>query len=86
MILLIVGEIVHEIAWNTSPGGPFGSLIYWGTKLIAFVGIWLALYVIIAAIKFIIAYWIWFAVGAGVLASAGIAYLVWNCKRRPSHT
>ena len=37
VILLIVGEIVHEIAWNVSPGGRFGSLIYWVTKLIVFV-------------------------------------------------
>ena len=25
VILLIVGEIVHEIAWNASPGGRLGS-------------------------------------------------------------
>ena len=37
VILLNVGEIVHEIAWNASPGGTFGSLIYWVTKLLAFV-------------------------------------------------
>ena len=86
VILLIVGEFVHEIAWNTSPGGLFGSLIYWVTKLIAFVVIWLALYVIISIIKFIIAYWVWFAVGAGIFAVVGIAYLAWVCKYRPSHT
>lgn len=86
VILLIVGEIVHEIAWKVSPGGVFGSLIYWVTKLIAFVVIWLALYVIIAIIKFIIAYWVWFAVGAGALAVFGIAYLVWTCKDRSPHT
>ena len=85
-ILLIVGEIVHEIAWNASPGGTFGSLIYWITKLIAFVAIWLTLYVAIAIIKFIIAYWVWFAVGAGALVVFGIAYLIWTCKERPSHT
>jgi hypothetical protein len=86
VILWVIGEIVHAIAWRTSPGGTFGSLIYWGTKLIAFVAIWLVLYVLIAVIKFIIAYWVWFAVGAGALVAIGIAYLVWSCKYRPSHT
>ena len=50
VILLIVGEIVHEIAWNASPGGTFGSLIYWVTKLIAFVAIWAVLYAIIGLV------------------------------------
>ena len=50
VILLIVGEIVHEIAWNTSPGGTFGSLIYWVTKLLAFVLIWAVLYAIIGLV------------------------------------
>lgn len=80
VILLIVGEIVHEIAWSTSPGGTFGSLIYWITKLLAFVAIWAVLYAVIAVIKFIIAYWIWFAIGAGVLIAVIIAVVVWNCK------
>ena len=31
VILLIAGEIVHEIAYWVSPGGTFGSLIYWIT-------------------------------------------------------
>lgn len=61
--MLIVGDVVHEIAWNVSPGGTFGSLIYWVTKLVAFVAIWAALYAVIAVIKFIIAHWIWFAIG-----------------------
>lgn len=86
VILWIMGEIVHAVAWKVSPGGRAGSLIYWGSKLIAFVVIWLALYVIISIIKFIIAYWVWFAVGAGIFSVVGIAYLVWNCKYRPSHT
>ena len=58
VILLVVGEIVHGIAWSASPGGTFGSLIYWGTKLFAFVAIWVALYAIIATVQFVIAHWI----------------------------
>ena len=60
LFLLVVGEIVHEIAWNVSPGGEFGSFIYWITKPLAFVAIWAILYGIISAIKFIVAHWIWF--------------------------
>ena len=79
VILLIVGEVVHEIAWSASPGGVFGSLIYWITKLLAFVAIWAVLYAVITVIKFIIAYWIWFAIGAGVLIAVMIVFWVWNC-------
>lgn len=86
VILLIVGEIGHEIAWHVSPGGRAVSLIYWATKLIAFVVIWAVLYAIIAAVQFVITYWLWFAVGACALVAVGIAYLLWSCKYRPSHT
>ena len=77
VILLIVGEIVHEIAWSTSPGGTFGSLIYWVTKLIAFVAIWAVLYAIIATVQFVIAHWIWFAIGGGVLVAVAIGLLIY---------
>lgn len=67
IILFVVAEIVHEIAWNVSPGGTFGSFIYWITKLLAFVAIWAILYGIISAIKFVVAHWIWFTVSGCVL-------------------
>ena len=40
LIMGIVGIIVHEIAWQASPGGEFGSIIYWITKLLAILVIW----------------------------------------------
>ena len=80
VILLIVGEIVHEIAWSASPGGTFGSLIYWVTKLIAFVAIWAVLYAIIATVQFVIAHWIWFAIGAAIITAIVIAFIIWNRK------
>lgn len=83
VILLIVGEIVHEIAWSTSPGGTFGSLIYWATKLFAFVAIWAVLYAVIAAIQFVIAHWIWFAIGAAIIIAIVIAFATWNRKNNP---
>ena len=78
IILLLVGEIVHEIAFYVSPGGTFGSLIYWVTKLIAFAAIWAVLYAIIAIIKFIIAHWIWFAIGGGVLLVVIVALIIYS--------
>ena len=60
IILTILGWVVHETAWSVSPGGTFGSLVYWGTKLLVFVLIWAILYIIISALTFVIAHWIWF--------------------------
>ena len=81
VILFILGEIVHEIAFYVSPGGKFGSLIYWATKLFAFVAIWAVLYAIIVAIQFIIAHWVWFAIGVAVLIAIVIALIIRNRKR-----
>ena len=76
--LLIVGEIVHEIAFSISPGGTFGSLIYWFSKVIVFVVIWAVLYAIIASIQFIIAHWIWFAIGGEIVLVAIIGLIIYN--------
>ena len=78
IILLVVGEIVHEIAFSISTGGTFGSLIYWASKLIVFVIIWAVLYAIIASIQFIIAHWIWFAIGGGVLVAAATGFIIYS--------
>ncbi len=78
IILLVVGEVVHEIAFKVSPGGTFGSLIYWVTKLIAFATIWALLYVIIVVVKFIITYWIYFAIGGVVLLAVIVGLTIYN--------
>lgn len=70
IILLIVGEVVHEIAWQVSPGGELGSFIYWVTKLLAFVAIWAVLYGIIWLVQFVATY-IWWIIGVlGVISIA----------------
>lgn len=81
LILLVVGEIVHEIAWNVSPGGRFGSLIYWVTKLLAFVSVWAILYGIISAIKFVVAHWVWFTIGGLALLIGVILWITVNNKK-----
>ena len=74
IILTILGWVVHEIAWSVSPGGTFGSLVYWGTKLLVFVLIWAILYIIITALTFVIAHWIWFL--CGVVFVCAVAYWI----------
>ena len=76
VILLVVGEIVHEIAYWVSPGGTFGSLIYWVTKLLVFVAIWAILYGIIAVIKFVILHLLWFTVGGSILLATAITWII----------
>lgn len=81
VILLIVGEIVHEIAYWASPGGTFGSLIYWITKLLVFVAIEAILYGIIAVIKFVILHWLWFTIGGLALLVGAITWIATNNKK-----
>lgn len=81
LIILFVGEIVHEIAYSFSQGGRFGSLIYWITKLIVFVVIWAILYAIISVINFIISYWILFLIGAIVLAIIIIFIFIYRKRK-----
>lgn len=81
IILLFVGEIVHEIAFSISHGGTFGSLIYWVSKFIVFVIIWAVLYVVIASIQFIIAHWIWFAIGGGAIVASLLVWFFMSRKR-----
>lgn len=74
IILAVLGWVVHEIAWSASPGGVFGSVIYWVTKFLAFVVIWAVLYILISIIIFISAHWVWFL--CGVIIVWAISYWV----------
>lgn len=85
LILLAVGEVVHEIAWQVSPGGTFGSLVYWVTKFLAFVAIWAVLYGVIMAARFVMAHWIWFTVGGAVLLTGVIVWMVYNGRKEKNN-
>lgn len=58
IILLVIGEIAFQIAWNASPGGFGGSTIHWFVRIIAFALMWAVTYAVIAVGQFIIAHWI----------------------------
>ena len=76
VIIFIVGEIAHEVAFWISPGGRFGSLIYWVTKFLVFVVVWIVLYVVILVVKFIISNWIWFIIGGIILLIVSIILII----------
>ena len=80
LIIIIVGEAAHEIAYWVSPGGKtFGSIIYWVTKLLTFIAIWAILYGIIVAVQFVAKYWIWFiSLGGGLVGM--IVIVTWIVK------
>ena len=80
-IILILGEVAHEIAYWVSPGGKAGSFIYWSTKLLTFVGVWAVLYGIITAVQFVIAHWIWFTIGGIILISIAVIIIIIRKKK-----
>lgn len=83
LIILVVGEIAHEIAYWVSPGGKkFGSIIYWVSKLLVFVVTWAILYGIITAVQFAIAHWIWFTIGGVVILAIAITLIIIFKKKK----
>lgn len=53
IILIIINEIAFRIAWNTSPGGRFGSEIHWAVRILVFIILWAIIYGIIFLVKWI---------------------------------
>lgn len=84
LIILVVGEIAHEIAYWVSPGGKtFGSVVYWVTKLLTFIAMWAVLYGIIVAVQFVAKYWIWFAsIGGGLVVMTIVVIWIVNYKKK----
>ena len=58
LIIAIINVVAFKIAWDTSPGGTFGSAIHWTVRLIVFVIIWAITYGVIALAKWIFANWV----------------------------
>lgn len=84
LIILVVGEIAHEIAYWVSPGGKtFGSVVYWFTKLLTFIAMWAVLYGIIVAFQFVTKYWIWFAsIGGGLVVMTIVVLWIVHYKKK----
>lgn len=70
VILAILNEIAFKIAWNSSPGGTWGSEIHWAVRIPTFFVIWAITYGIIWTIKWVAANWIL------VLSILGIAIII----------
>ena len=84
LIILVAGEVAHEIAYWVSPGGKvFGSAVYWVTKFISFVAMWAVLYGLIVAIQFVAKYWIWFLyISGGTAVMIGVIIWIAKYKKR----
>ena len=83
LILLVVGEIAHEVAYWISPGGKvFGSIAYWFSKLLFFVAIWMILYAFIVFVQFVIKHWIYFLVGVIILLLVGIIIVCMKKRKK----
>lgn len=76
LLSLIIGGLAHEIAWQISPGGRFGSIIYWATKLLSFVIVWALINGCIMLYRFVVANSSWFIVGGLVVLAIVIAWLL----------
>ena len=83
LIIFIVGEIAHEIAYWVSPGGKiFGSFIYWVSKLLFFVAMWAILYGIITSFQFVITHWMWFTIGGVIILAIAITLIIIFKKKK----
>ena len=54
LILAIIGVVAFKIAWKTSPGGLWGSVIHYSVRFIMFTVIWAITRIVIIAVKWII--------------------------------
>ena len=58
IIMGIIGIVAFKIAWELSPGGTFGSIIHWMVRIFIFFILWLSVYYIIFAVKWLVANWL----------------------------
>lgn len=86
LILLVIGAIAFQIAWNISPGGAFGSFIHWSTRLVVFVILWALAYGIIAICKWLFANWVLIIsiIGAIALIVVVALFIIYRTKKGQS--
>lgn len=53
LILGIIGIVAFKIAWKTSPGGIWGSVIHYSVRFITFTAMWAITRIVIIAVKWI---------------------------------
>ena len=77
LILAVIGAIAFKVAWESSPGGIFGSLIHWSVRFVVFVVLWAIVYSIIALVQWIFAnWWLILCILGGVAIIGGVAKFV----------
>lgn len=83
LILFVIGIFAFQIAWNISPGGIFGSHIHWVVRLVAFVLMWLLVYLIIAICKWLFANWVIIvSILGGIVAVVFAIFLIQTLKKK----
>jgi len=81
--LAILNEIAFKIAWNSSPGGTWGSEIHWAVRIPTFCVMWAITYGIIWTIKWVTANWILVLSILGVAVFVvGIIVTILNAQKR----
>ena len=58
IILLVINEIVFQVAWRLSPGGRSGSRIHWSIRMPLFVLLWAITYGAIVLVRWIKQNWV----------------------------
>ena len=53
IIMFVIGKIAFSYGWEKSPGGPFGSIIHYFYRTIAFFVLWAIVYGGIYAYKYV---------------------------------
>ena len=85
IILLFLNEIAFQMAWNSSPGGKWGSEIHWAVRIPTFIFLWAITYGVIYTAKWLWTNWILvLSILGSIAAFAGILFIILNVKRNRS--
>ena len=81
-ILGIIGFIACKIGWEVSPGGKWGSEVFWIVSTIAFFALWTVVYAVIWTAKWIYAHWVIVLSTSGIVAFLTVITVVVAHKRK----
>lgn len=82
-ILAVINEIAFRIAWQTSPGGTWGSEIHWAVRIPTFFIMWVITYGIIWTIKWLFINWVFvLSILGAVIFAVGIITIIMLARKR----